>query len=167
MSLACESGRCVCHRCEARSVSQHGDQRCLLYGISNSITLEFLTLPEPQTTLTSANLRSLPHFSPELMMSTSLRLLPGPASHLLCALLLLLPGCGRKEGIKQSPMGTDVPVSVATVKRQKLASSLSLVGNINASADVNVIAETQGTVKAVLVKVGTPCPGGDDSGAGG
>ncbi len=53
-------------------------------------------------------------------------------------------------------MGTDVPVSVATVKRLKLESSLSLVGNIIASADVNVISETQGTVKAVFVKVGTP-----------
>ncbi len=93
-------------------------------------------------------------------MNTSLRLLSGPAPHILCAFLFLLPGCGRKEDVKQSPMGTDVPVSVATVKRQKLASSLSLVGNINASADVNVIAETQGTVKAVLVKVGSPVRAG-------
>jgi RND family efflux transporter MFP subunit len=51
-------------------------------------------------------------------------------------------------------MATDVPVSVAAVKKQKLERTLSLVGNINAIADVNVIAETQGTVTAVFVKVG-------------
>lgn len=55
----------------------------------------------------------------------------------------------------QSAMTTDVPVSVMTVRKEKLESSLSLVGNINASADVMVIAETQGTVTAVYVKVGT------------
>ncbi len=89
-------------------------------------------------------------------MSTTPRFLPGPAPIILCAVLSLLPGCGKKEDIRESSMGTDVPVSVATVKRQKLESSLSLVGNINASADVNVIAETQGTVTRVFVKVGSP-----------
>lgn len=57
-------------------------------------------------------------------------------------------------------MTTDVPVSIMTVRKEKLESSLSLVGNINASADVNVIAETQGTVTAVFVKVGTPVQAG-------
>ena len=57
-------------------------------------------------------------------------------------------------------MATEVPVSVTVVKKQKLASSLSLVGNINANADVNVIAETQGTVTAVYVKVGAPVKAG-------
>lgn len=71
------------------------------------------------------------------------------------ALLLLVPACGKKEDAKQSEMTTDVPVSIQTVKREKLESNLSLVGNINASADVNVIAETQGTVTAVFVKVGS------------
>ncbi len=52
-------------------------------------------------------------------------------------------------------MATDVPVSVTVVSRQRLQSNLSLVGTINASADVNVLAEAQGTVKAVYVKVGT------------
>ncbi len=69
--------------------------------------------------------------------------------------ILLLPACGKKEDVKQSEMTTDVPVSIMTVKKERLESTLSLVGNINASADVNVIAETQGTVTAVFVKVGS------------
>lgn len=88
-------------------------------------------------------------------MSTSSRHYPGPALLVLCAPLLLLPGCGKKEEIKQSTMGTDIPVSVSTVKRLKMENTLSLVGNVNASADVNVISETQGIVTAVLVKVGS------------
>jgi len=71
-------------------------------------------------------------------------------------LLLMLPACGTKEDSSETSMTTDVPVSVMTVKKEKLESSLLLVGNINASADVNVIAETQGTVTTVFVKVGTP-----------
>ncbi len=69
---------------------------------------------------------------------------------------LVLASCGRKEEAKQTAMTTDVPVSVTAVKTERLESSLSLVGNINASADVNVIAETQGTATAVFVKVGSP-----------
>jgi len=64
-------------------------------------------------------------------------------------------GCGKGEEPKPAAMATDVPVSVTVVKKLKLESSLSLVGNINASADVNVIAETQGTATAVFVKVGS------------
>jgi RND family efflux transporter MFP subunit len=69
-------------------------------------------------------------------------------------ILSMIPGCGRKEEQKQSSMATEVPVSVTFVRREKLESNLSLVGNINASADVNVISETQGTVRRVFVKVG-------------
>ncbi len=79
---------------------------------------------------------------------------------LLLAVAAAVPGCGRKEGETQTAMATDVSVSVTVVQRQKLQSSLSLVGNINASADVNVISETQGTTKAVFVKVGTPVKAG-------
>jgi RND family efflux transporter MFP subunit len=68
--------------------------------------------------------------------------------------LCMMPGCGRKEEQKQSSMATEVPVSVTRVKREKLESNLSLVGIINARADVNVISETQGTVRGVFAKVG-------------
>jgi RND family efflux transporter MFP subunit len=63
-------------------------------------------------------------------------------------------GC-QKEEKRQSAMATDVPVSVTVVKKQKLESSLSLVGNFNARTDVNVVSETQGTVTAVHVNVGS------------
>lgn len=76
------------------------------------------------------------------------------------AMVLLVTACGKKEDTEQSAMATDIPVSIMTVKKEKLESSLSLVGNINASADVNVIAETQGTVTAIFVKVGTPVKAG-------
>jgi RND family efflux transporter MFP subunit len=69
-------------------------------------------------------------------------------------ILSMIPGCTRKEEQKLSSMATEVPVSVTLVRREKLESNLSLVGNINASADVNVISETQGTVRGVFVKVG-------------
>jgi len=74
---------------------------------------------------------------------------------ILLVLLSLLSACGGKEDSTQSAMSTEVPVSVTTATRGKLKSALSLVGNVNASADVNVIAETQGTVTAVFVKVGS------------
>lgn len=72
----------------------------------------------------------------------------------LWTLFSVIPGCGKKEDQGQTAMTTDLPVSVTVVKKERLESSLSLVGNINASADVNVISETQGTVRAVYVKVG-------------
>jgi RND family efflux transporter MFP subunit len=87
-------------------------------------------------------------------MMTLLRLGPPLFSVVAAFFLLSGQGCGRKEEQTQSAMATEVPVSITTVKRQKLESTLSLVGNINASADVNVISETQGTVTAVFVKVG-------------
>jgi RND family efflux transporter MFP subunit len=48
----------------------------------------------------------------------------------------------------------DVPVNVATVKKQPLQENLSLVGTIGANNDVNVVSETQGRVTAVMVKIG-------------
>jgi RND family efflux transporter MFP subunit len=68
--------------------------------------------------------------------------------------ILLEHGCGPKEDQTQSTMASDVPVSVTVAKLQKLENTLSLVGTINASADVNIIPETQGTVTAVYAKVG-------------
>jgi RND family efflux transporter MFP subunit len=75
----------------------------------------------------------------------------------LCAVALLsfLPSC-QKQGEKvESAMATDVPVTVTVAKKQKLESSLSLVGNVDAQKDVNVISETQGAVTGVHVSVGT------------
>ncbi|RPH54615.1 MAG: hypothetical protein EHM89_18345, partial [Acidobacteria bacterium] len=51
---------------------------------------------------------------------------------------------------------SDVPVTVTLVENQKLASNISLIGTINASNDVNVVAETQGVTQAVYVNVGDP-----------
>ena len=70
-------------------------------------------------------------------------------------LILSFSGCAKKDEQKQAAITTEISVSVTVVKKHRLESSLSLVGNINASADVNVISETQGTVTAVFVKVGT------------
>lgn len=92
-------------------------------------------------------------------MSTSLRRL-WPTVFASLVALAVNPGCQQKEAQQQSPMASDVPVSVTVVKKQRLESNLVLVGNINASADVNVIAEAQGTVTAVYVKVGAPVKAG-------
>lgn len=48
----------------------------------------------------------------------------------------------------------DVPVTVTTIKNEKLTNTISLVGVINANNDVDVISETQGLVTAVKVNVG-------------
>ena len=63
----------------------------------------------------------------------------------------------RDTGVKldtTSAISTDIPVSVTTAQRQKLSSSISLAGTINASNDVNVVSETQGSVRQVHVNVG-------------
>ena len=87
-------------------------------------------------------------------MNTLRQFLVRQSAFLFLFLLLLYPGCSKKEDQTQSAMTTEIPVSVTVVKKQRLESSLSLVGNIDASADVSVISETQGTVTAVFVKVG-------------
>lgn len=46
------------------------------------------------------------------------------------------------------------PVSVATVAKEKLSETLSLVGTISANRDVAIISETQGRVVAVNANVG-------------
>ena len=53
-----------------------------------------------------------------------------------------------------SAISSDVPVSVVAALKQKLASNISLAGTINASNDVNVVSETQGSVRQVHLKVG-------------
>ncbi len=69
-------------------------------------------------------------------------------------LLLLLDGCGNKDDRSQSSITTEIPVAITIINKHRLESSLSLAGTFNASADVNVISETQGTATSVLVKVG-------------
>lgn len=87
-------------------------------------------------------------------MDTKPRFASRPLPVVASSLLILAFACGRKEDPQVSTMATDVPVSVTLVKKQKLESSLSLVGTTNARADVNVISETHGTTMAVYVKVG-------------
>ncbi len=66
----------------------------------------------------------------------------------------LFISCGKEESASKDQIATEVPVSVAIVKKEQLTSRLSLVGTINANNDVNVISQTQGEVMAVYVKVG-------------
>jgi RND family efflux transporter MFP subunit len=61
---------------------------------------------------------------------------------------------GRSAADLRSDILKDVPVTVATVKKQSLQENLSLVGTIGANNDVNVVSETQGRVTAVRAKVG-------------
>ncbi len=77
----------------------------------------------------------------------------------ICALLLLAAfflfrPSERPQGSAGGLINMDVPVTVAPVVVQKLSSTLSLVGTINADNDVNVVSETQGVVKAVYIGVG-------------
>jgi RND family efflux transporter MFP subunit len=58
------------------------------------------------------------------------------------------------DPVTTSAISSDVPVSVVAVRKQKLASNISLAGTINASNDVNVLSETQGSVRKVHLKVG-------------
>jgi len=69
-------------------------------------------------------------------------------------LIYVLMSGDQKSGNIPQMITTDIPVSVTTVQKQKLVNTISLVGTINASNDVNVISETQGTVKTIFVKVG-------------
>lgn len=48
----------------------------------------------------------------------------------------------------------DVPVTTTTVKKMELVNTISLVGVVNASNDVDIISEAQGLVVDVKVKVG-------------
>jgi RND family efflux transporter MFP subunit len=55
---------------------------------------------------------------------------------------------------------TNVPVSITVAGRQVLESNLSFAGTISANNDVNVISETQGSVRALHLQVGTPVTAG-------
>jgi RND family efflux transporter MFP subunit len=67
---------------------------------------------------------------------------------------LLVSRKTKTEDQPQTRISTEVPVSVTTVRKDRLTSNLTLVGTIAANNDVNVVSQTQGEVKAVYVKVG-------------
>jgi RND family efflux transporter MFP subunit len=67
---------------------------------------------------------------------------------------ILLFNRSRHAAEVGTPMLKDVPVTVATVTRQQVSETLSLVGTITANNDVSVVSETQGRVTAVRAKVG-------------
>jgi RND family efflux transporter MFP subunit len=69
------------------------------------------------------------------------------------AAVLLMRGTATNPA-STSGISTDVPVSIIVAQKQRLANSVSLAGTINASNDVNVISETQGSVRQVHLKVG-------------
>ncbi len=77
---------------------------------------------------------------------------------IICILVLILiywllqkPG---RDTTRLSMITTDIPVSVTIAHKQRLVTNILLVGTINASNDVDVISETQGTVKEAYAKVG-------------
>ena len=77
------------------------------------------------------------------------------------AVVVLFTRSPRTEHEETTAISAEVPVSVAAVQKQRLTSTLSLVGTISATNDVNVISETQGVVRKVFVKVGSPVAAGD------
>ncbi|HEY6951873.1 MAG TPA: efflux RND transporter periplasmic adaptor subunit [Bacteroidota bacterium] len=82
----------------------------------------------------------------------------GAAAAVVAAILLMRGPATRQ--VSTSAMSTDVPVSVATAKKQSLASTVSLAGTISANNDVNVISETQGSVRKVHLNVGASVAAG-------
>jgi multidrug efflux pump subunit AcrA (membrane-fusion protein) len=78
------------------------------------------------------------------------------------AAVLLIRGTATKP-VPTSAMSTDVPVSIIVAQKQRLASSVSLAGTINPSNDVNVISETQGSVRRSISRWGTLCRQGQYS----
>ncbi len=63
----------------------------------------------------------------------------------------------KKSDAKESTSNSilsDVPVTVTTVKKMKISNNFTLVGTTIANNDVNVVAQTQGEVKAVFAEVG-------------
>lgn len=73
---------------------------------------------------------------------------------LIAAIAILLFNKKQTNSSDQKQSYGDIPVSTTLVKKMKLVNSISLVGVVNASNDVNVISEAQGLVVEVKVKVG-------------
>lgn len=73
---------------------------------------------------------------------------------LIIALVMIL--MGKKTDVTGSSAVSygDIPVSTTMVKKMQLVNTISPVGVVNASNDINVISEAQGLVVDVKVKVG-------------
>ncbi len=73
---------------------------------------------------------------------------------LIAAIAILLFNKKEANPSDQKQSYGDVPVSTTLVKKMQLVNTISLVGVVNASNDVNVISEAQGLVVDVKIKVG-------------
>ena len=72
---------------------------------------------------------------------------------IIAALFLLLNKSEKNPSEEKQAYG-DTPVATTAVKKMQLVNTISLIGVVNASNDVNVISEAQGLVVDVKIKVG-------------
>jgi RND family efflux transporter MFP subunit len=72
---------------------------------------------------------------------------------IIVAILVIRRGGSGSAGRASTADG--VPVSVAAVHKEILASNISIAGTINATNDVNIISQTQGSVRGVHLNVGS------------
>jgi RND family efflux transporter MFP subunit len=72
---------------------------------------------------------------------------------IIAALFLLLNKSEKNTSEEKQAYG-DTPVATTAVKKMQLINTISLIGVVNASNDVNVISEAQGLVVDVKIKVG-------------
>lgn len=72
----------------------------------------------------------------------------------VAAIAIVLMNKNETHQSEQKQIYADIPVSTVPVKKMQLVTSISLVGVINASNDVNVISEAQGLIINVKANVG-------------
>jgi RND family efflux transporter MFP subunit len=75
------------------------------------------------------------------------------AAVILIIILLFVIGKRKDKGGRQEIL-SDIPVNVLRIKKQMLTNMVSMVGVINPTNDVDIIAEAQGVVKAIHAKIG-------------
>ena len=73
---------------------------------------------------------------------------------IIIAVLFLLLNKSEKNPSDEKQAYGDTPVATTAVKKMQLVNTISLIGVVNASNDVNVISEAQGLVTEVKIKVG-------------
>ncbi len=74
----------------------------------------------------------------------------------IVVILVLLFTRNEKSGPASTASTVDgVPVSVVAVHKETLASNIAIAGTINANNDVNIISQTQGSVRRVHLNVGS------------